>query len=327
MQTDTLYAPVDDPWISANWPNTASNGGYESFNDGDPIYQRVWYGPPGVAPDFGLQDQWFSYSAAFNGDFVDPDGNTPDFDLVANDGVYFAVTASKLRSSSRNNFGGLLVSSNSSAVIPLSSNVLNLVLHGVYGLSPAKFAPSVDDLAAAVDALEPYGLPKQDLVAHDAPLFRAILMRAPANPIACFTLAARAELEELAVVVSPYTLNVALSEVTNEDAIRIGPRYLKRLFFLHLGRVDALKRILLPPPDLHLPTGACKAEDQRRVSRAWTMAVAEMSWDLSPNISVMSLEARMRALGRGWECTQCLNGLDTRIRRLLVDWSLIKTTI
>ncbi|KZV62918.1 hypothetical protein PENSPDRAFT_590685, partial [Peniophora sp. CONT] len=131
-------------------------------------------------------------SAAFNGDFVDEDGNTPDFNLVTSDGVYFAVTASKLRSSSRNDFGGLLAYSNSSAVIPLSSSVLNLVLHGIYGLSPAKYAPSVDDLAAAVDALEPYGLPKEHLLARDAPLFQAILMRAPAEPLACYTLAAHA---------------------------------------------------------------------------------------------------------------------------------------
>ena len=145
-------------------------------------------------------------------------------------------------------------------------------------------------LAVAVDALELFELSKKVLMARDAPMFLAILIRAPAEPLACYSLAAHAEIEELAIMVSPYTLSLPLSEVTDEDAMRIGPCYLKRIFFLHLGRVEALKRILFPPPNLHPSTDDCKAEDQRPVSRAWTVAVGEMSWNLSPSTPRWSAE-------------------------------------
>lgn len=163
MQSNSLYAHADDVWMS-DWPmmpsTAADTDGFGAYDSGDSaefassahhgytgheLYQyQVWDTPQ--AAEMELQPSSFSYSAAFNEHFVDPDGNAPDFDLVASDGVHFAVTAPKLRSSSSNDFGGLLASSSSSAVIPLSASVLNLVLHGVYGLSPATYAPNSIDL-------------------------------------------------------------------------------------------------------------------------------------------------------------------------------------
>ena len=137
-------------------------------------------------------------------------------------------------------------------------------------------------LAVAVDALELFELSKKVLMARDAPMFLAILIRAPAEPLACYSLAAHAEIEELAIMASPYTLSLSLSEVTDEDAIRIGPCYLKRLFFLHFGRTEALKRILLQPPHPHPPTPWCDFTEQKKLVRAWALATAYLAWEARP---------------------------------------------
>lgn len=65
-------------------------------------------------------------------------------------------------------------------------------------------------------------------------------------------------------------------------AERIGAVYLKRLFFLHFGRAEALKRILLPPPHPHAPTPSCDFSDQKKLTRAWALASAYLAWDTRP---------------------------------------------
>ena len=62
----------------------------------------------------------------------------------------------------------------------------------------------------------------------------------------------------------------------------MGPVYLKRLFFLHFGRIDALKRVLLPPPHPHPPTQHCDFTEQKHLTRAWALASAYFAWDARP---------------------------------------------
>ena len=95
-------------------------------------------------------------------------------------------------------------------------------------------------------------------------------------------LAAAHDLYELAVPVSSHLLSFALHSLTDELALRIGPVYMKRLFFLHLGRLDALKRLLLPPPHPHPPTAGCDFAEQKRLTRAWALASAYLAWDARP---------------------------------------------
>ena len=68
-----------------------------------------------------------------------------------------------------------------------------------------------------------------------------------------YALAASHDLYSLAVPISSHLLSYPLHMLTDELAEKIGPVYLKRLFFLHLGRLDALRRLLLPPPHPHFP--------------------------------------------------------------------------
>ncbi|VDC06274.1 unnamed protein product [Peniophora sp. CBMAI 1063] len=203
-------------------------------------------------------------STRFNFDFLSAEGDVPDALLVTHDNVHFAVFASKLRAASFNDFGGLLLSSNTPSSIPLTSSVLNLLLHAIYGLSAAEYTR--EDLAAAVEALQPLGLSKEAYMKTTSTLSQEILRRAPSAPLVCYKLAAHAGIEELAVLISPYTLCISLNVLTDEDVVCIGAHYTRRLFFLHIDRVEAIKGILLPPPEPHSSSSTCDTSSAPRTS-------------------------------------------------------------
>jgi len=76
-----------------------------------------------------------------------------------------------------------------------------------------------------------------------------------------------------------------LSTLTDEIVTQIGPIYLKRLFFLLLGRNEALKRLMSIPPALHGPTPQCDFTEQKKLTRAWALAAAYLAWDARPGLS------------------------------------------
>ena len=72
---------------------------------------------------------------------------------------------------------------------------------------------------------------------------------------------------------------------TDEMVTQMGPTYLKRLFFLHLGRNEALKRLLFTPLTLHGPTLQCDFAEQEKLVRAWVLAAAYLAWDARLGLS------------------------------------------
>lgn len=165
------------------------------------------------------------------------------------------------------------------------STVLNVVLHTIYNMSCNHYSPTVDTLISSVDALHKYGVSLPKCISPSTPLFHQILSIAPVAPMETYTLAAHYDLYDLAVRISSHLLAFPLPNLTDEHAVRMGPIYLKRLFFLHLGRIDALKRLLLPPPHPHAPTPACDFIEQKKLTRAWALASAYLAWDARPGAS------------------------------------------
>ena len=109
-------------------------------------------------------------------------------------------------------------------------------------------------------------------------------------------------------------------------AAKIGPIYLKKLFFLHLGRTDALKRLLLPPPHPHAPTPTCDFMEQKKLTRAWALASAYLTWDARPDMSASTMEAALHPLADHLQCDLCKQSLRDRIRDLVVQWSVVKVS-
>ncbi|KAI0650261.1 hypothetical protein C8Q79DRAFT_375277 [Trametes meyenii] len=261
----------------------------------------------------------------------------PDLILLSSDGVFFYIHTTRALSMSSNQFNSLIppeliktkAGDDLGPIIPLpdASTVLNVVLHAMYEISCAHYHPSLDTLITAVDAMAVYGLAPKEHIAPSSPLYAMILSQAPVQPIAVYALAASHDLYELAVPVSSHLLSFSLHTLTDELAMRIGPLYMKRLFFLHLGRLDALKRLLLPPPHPHPPTETCDFTEQKKLTRAWALASAYLAWDARPDLSTSVMESALCPLAEHLSCDVCKKSLVDRAKQLIVQWSVVKRSI
>jgi len=207
---------------------------------------------------------------------------------MSSDFVFFYVHSDTLRSASRNSFHSLLPVKSVAPgcedilTIPEPANVLNIVLHAIYNISCSHYDHPLHTLSAAISALLVYGVNLQEHIRPTAPLFSLFLSHAPTLPLDVYSLAAQHDLHELAVSASPHLLSFSLPSLSDEAARTIGPVYLKRLFFLHLGRTEALRRLLLPPPHPHAPTRDCDFIERRKLTRGWALATAGLAWDTRP---------------------------------------------
>lgn len=212
-------------------------------------------------------------------------------------------------------------------VLPEHSAVVNILLHLVYALPCERYHPSLDTLAAVTPMLKSYGYSPQSLIATHPDFSQVMITHAPTDPLRVYALVASASLELLAVAASHFTLSTPLSSVTDALSAQMGPHYLRRLFFLHIGRVEALKSHIMTPPDRHDNTKDCDSTEQEKLMRAWALATAYLAWDGRPDTSSISLSSTFTPLIDHLQCSQCRDTLRARIVTLMRNWALVKTTI
>ncbi|PIL23419.1 hypothetical protein GSI_14730 [Ganoderma sinense ZZ0214-1] len=260
-----------------------------------------------------------------------------DLIFLSADGVFFYVHTTQILASSTNHFNGLVppipsipeLCNDLGPIVPLPepATTLNIVLHVVYRVSCANYRPSIDTLIAAIDLMAKYGLPPLRHIAPSTSLYRLVLGQAPMQPVAVYALAAAHDLHDLALPVSSHLLSFTFRALTDDLAIRIGPVYLKRLFFMHLGRLDALKRLLRPAPYPHSPTSTCGFRQQKKLAGAWMLASAALAWDARPDLSTSAIEEALLPLADHLPCSVCRRSLANRVRQLIIQWSLVKRSI
>ncbi len=217
----------------------------------------------------------------------------PDTIFSSADGVFFYVHRSVIREKSTNGWNGQLphlpastyssdAGSSKVIALPEQAAVLNIVLHAVYGISCASYSPSIQDISAAVDAMEAYGISPKAHILPSTPLYVLILSHAPLAPLVAYTLAASHDILSLAVSISPLLLSYPLESLPEAAVQSMGAVYLKRLLLLHNDRLAAFRRLLPPSPLPHLPTASCQSAEHSSLSRAWTIAAAHLAWEASP---------------------------------------------
>ncbi|KAJ7626723.1 hypothetical protein B0H17DRAFT_1164359 [Mycena rosella] len=249
----------------------------------------------------------------------------PDVALLSKDAVYFYVHSDLVLYASENRFRAMLPISLSDGHeppvlnVPETSAVLNIILHAIYDMSCSHYSPTFETLVHAVESMSRYGANPKSTIVPSSPLFTLFLSHAPLFPLELYALAAHYDILELAVPTSSYLLSFPLSRVDDQIVERIGAIYLKRLFFLHFGRAEALKRVLLPPPHLHPPTPSCDFQSQKGLSRAWALASAYLAWDVRPDMSTITLESALRPLAEHLPCELCKSALNERVKNLVVN--------
>ena len=165
-----------------------------------------------------------------------------------------------------------------------SSNALSIILHMLYGTSSAQYSPTFETLVIAVDQMPTYDIQPCAHIIPPTPLYNLLLSHAPFSPMELYSLAAHHSLDDLAVNASSHLLSYSICTLSDELAERIGAVYLKRLLLLHLERFTTLKKILLRPPNLHPPAKGCDFHDQKRLTRAWALAIAYLACDAKPGL-------------------------------------------
>ncbi|EJD40255.1 hypothetical protein AURDEDRAFT_70324 [Auricularia subglabra TFB-10046 SS5] len=262
----------------------------------------------------------------------------PDVVLVSVDGVQFYVHAQILLYASKNAFSGLLPAGPQdrehaaelglplpAVTVQEDAPVLDLVLHALYALALPAINRELTPLSLAVDALiVRYAVPAEFALSPGRPLFETILAHASVRPLHVYSLAAHHELEALAAAASQHMLSFPLFLLSNDDARRMGPVYLRRLFFLHLGRVEALKRLLAAPPSVHAPSMQCDDVQLQKVQRAWGLATAAIVRDARADTSAQSISAAFGPLINQISCTECRTMLQDFIRKLIAEWAAVK---
>ena len=290
------------------------------------------------------------------------DGLTPDFILVSSDGVHFYVHRHRLLSVSMNRMGMLIPDDVSASpshfqlgnALPSSrlsqtADVINVLLHIMYGISCLQYAPTLEVTEAALDALcLQYGVLLQAHAAPHLPLYRLLLSYAPFRPLDAYAVAARFVLEDAAVAASSHLLAYDLSRLPDAAAQKMGPLYLKRLFVLHQARLAALRGILFRPPTEHGPAAGCSPEQRQQLTRAWALAVAQLVWDVLPSewaplrdrgrcgadwvamwlgVSTSALQSLLEPIGAAVTCPHCAVTLQRRVQEITYEWSSVKVTI
>ncbi|KAG8752138.1 hypothetical protein FRC14_007303 [Serendipita sp. 396] len=252
-----------------------------------------------------------------------------DLFLITNDNVYFVVHKRVLFEHSSNKFGGYLDDPALSWFqVPESSTILNLILHVLYDFDPSSYKPTLAQISILLDTLPLYGVDVIASFSEGKNLFKITLDHSLVSGLETYALVCKHSLEVLAVKCSHNLLSTPLYSLTDEHCISMGPIYLRRLVFLHLGRLERLRSLLKPPPKSHTPSLLCDALDQRtRLEKPWKEAVNELCWDLRADTPLSQLQSILGPLVEKLQCGECQLEMKERIRGLFVDWTMVKTTI
>lgn len=255
-------------------------------------------------------------------------GSEPDVILRSVDNIHFYVHSSLLYSQAV----AFSTSSETEQGLPIfgvedHSNVLNIILHTIYGMSCAQFNHEFAEIIKAVDRLPSYGVQPKGIITPSHPLYDLILSLSPLHPLPIYALAARHELESLAVKCSSRLLSFPLDRLSDENASSIGPVYLKRLFLLHHHRRQKLGEQLLQQFYPHPVTPPCDFFNQQSVSRAWTLTAASFLLDLRPDTSNQQLQSTFGTLIPLIECRDCRDLVESKLKDMIVNWSMVKVSI
>lgn len=255
-------------------------------------------------------------------------GTGPDVILRSSDSIHFFVHSSLLCSKAVAN----ITSSGTEQGLPIfgvedHSSVLNIILHTIYGMSCAQFNHDFSEIVQAVDRLPSYGVQPNQIITLSHPLYDLILSLSPLHSLPAYALAARHNMDSLAVACSSRLLSLPLDRLSDQTASSIGPVYLKRLFLLHQQRRQTLSEILFYQMRPHPPTSVCDCSDQQKVSRAWMLAAATFLFDSRIDISNQELQSTFGSLIPMIECGDCRRSVETKLKDIIVRWSTTKTTI
>jgi hypothetical protein len=213
-------------------------------------------------------------------------------------------------------------------IVTESSEIFNLLLHVFYDLDPTNQTASLKQVSLLLVALPKYGLSLEIAAAADTHLYNVIMGLASKSSIDTFALVCHHNLERLATDISQLLISIPIHDLNDQQCTLMGPVYLRRLVFLQVGRTERLKEILNVPPTKHEPTIHCDAINQKRnLEAVWEDIVKDLVWEVKAHTSASFLYTKITPAVDNVTCADCKTAIRERIRQIIVDWSLVKSTI
>ncbi|KAF9043757.1 hypothetical protein BDZ89DRAFT_1059199 [Hymenopellis radicata] len=251
-----------------------------------------------------------------------------NFRLISSDNVLYHVHLEALRRYSDNMLNLTCLNElHAVASVPEKSATLSIMLHAIYDMPFSQPHPRLQTLIEAVSVFPRYGLSPKELVRAKTHIYSAILDQTPLAPFHVYLFAAQFHLEDLAVATSAYCLSLLLSDISDESARVMGPRYLKRLFDLHLRRKKVLTRMLLVPLPMHPTNRTCTFKAQRKAANAWRRATAPLVLSARPGMTCQSLGTAYGVAEGEVQCQKCKMAIAARLKTMLAEWTDEKRTI
>ncbi|KAG9010040.1 hypothetical protein FRB94_011017 [Tulasnella sp. JGI-2019a] len=279
----------------------------------------------------------------------------PDTIIYTSDGTFFFCHQTILKSRSSNNFAQMVpasaapstgssgsstrnhgqvastqvgqASGSSIRKVPLlavtvveRAAVLDVILHIVYAIPLVNRDPNLDDILDAFDCLEKYSLSAPD-EASDVWLQMVKKAEAHHDVIRAFAVAASCGMDRICVQISPFTLSTPLREVSQKEAMLMGPLYLRRLLRFHMQKQTALKSAIRAPPAVHPPTPTCSEGDQLRVRQRWELVGSDVMIRPTPqSVSQAELRSMFENIATGNGCQQCVANILKRVQEVVEAW-------
>ncbi|RPD69773.1 hypothetical protein L226DRAFT_575259 [Lentinus tigrinus ALCF2SS1-7] len=271
-------------------------------------------------------DRWIDHSSsAFGPEFMVADA-LPDVVLATPDQVHLHAHLRRLLHASANSFAGLLadVPKDRTIMVPERSHVLLIALRVLYGLPCLHLYPALDDVELAIGALLKYGIDLRRLALPSLPLYQLVLSFSSSHPIDAYCIAARYDLEEVAVAISSGLLVYDLSVLPDALAAKMGPVYYKRLTDLQRLRQSALRELLEIPLDSHPPSPFCDDDGQRQLETIWKAAIVKAVWHGSFDIIAQSVLRTYEEERTTTLCLDCKSVLEERMQDAARKWAVVK---
>lgn len=195
----------------------------------------------------------------------------------------------------------------------------------VYDIPCGRYGPTLDTISQVLGSLPKYGIQPPSTTSD---IWTMLRRHALGDPYYAYALCASAAVEEHCIYVSQLTLSLSPNHITEAEALMIGPIYLRRLCFLHLGRQEALRRIIAAELPEHEPVPGCSQDVRNLVKLRWDAAVAEVllrqeSQNLSPG-EIMTVLGSVRA---AIPCAICQGSVTAHMRACVEQWASVKKTI
>ncbi|CAL1714061.1 unnamed protein product [Somion occarium] len=231
------------------------------------------------------------------------DEQSPDLVITSANQVAFHVHRHRLLAASTNHFDTLLSLPSKTAIeFSESSPLISIMLNTIYDKPLDSLHPNATILISSIDTLKKYGIPLNQYVHSNTPLFTALVAAAPSCAIDLYILAAENDLHELAAAIS-------------------------KLFLLQITRIATLEQLIAAPLALHSPTSTCDMDAQHLLARRWDLATINIQTIATASMTSASIGGVLGTVEAQTECRFCRDAVQVRVQEVVSGWEQVQKTM